>query len=342
MLPFQYLILMPAIVATDAKSFCKGGKKPKVSVASSTQLKVSWEDAFKDCDDANIVATAVHVGNLKLAQTPVTAKKAKVTANPCIRHSIRVELWLKRSSGSPDTVWSHASYYNADFKIENVYSGLLNGKFKEDICVISNNNSLLIDQIPEIPDEIKNCVYSYHIKRNGPHGFIVPVIKLDSGKGRSEIKVDCKQMNEQPSLTTNKPSLEPDSEEKTTDNHKLIIVIIACGAILAFLIASVIIAWACFKRWRDKKMVKVDVNVNYDTAGVDYEYGPADQDYDTMGDEVSTRRREVKMEVVDIMIIIIIIIMTIIIIIIIIIIKGGGPEQRLWEERGRLGGSSCC
>ena len=183
-------------------------------------------------------------------------------------------------------------------------------------------------------------MFKYLIKRNGSHGFIVTVMKLDGGPGRNNLLVDCKQMNEQPSFTTNKPNLDPDSEEKTTDNHTLIIVIIACGAILVFLIAAVVIAWMCFKRWRDKKMVKVDVNVNYDTAGVDYEYGPVEQDYDTMGDEVSTRRREVKMEVVDIMIIIIIIIMTIIVII--IIIKGGGPEQRLWEERGRLGGSSCC
>ena len=57
----------------------------------------------------------------------------------------------------------------------------------------------------------------------------------------------------------------------------------------------------CFKRFRDQKMMKQDINVNYDRAGVDYEYDTTgqDYDYDTMGDKVSTRRKAVKMEVVD-------------------------------------------
>ena len=52
----------------------------------------------------------------------------------------------------------------------------------------------------------------------------------------------------------------------------------------------------CFKRFRAKKMMKQDINVNYDRAGVDYEYSTTseDYDYDTMNNEVSTRRRAVK------------------------------------------------
>ena len=155
-------------------------KELKISVASPTHLYVSWKTAFKDCEDGNIVATNVIIGNRPLAQIP-GSKEAHVQSNPCIRHSIRVELYVRHSSGSPETVWSHTSYYNADSKIENVYSGLLNRKFKEEICAISdkNSSSLLIDQIPEIPDQIKKCVFKGLIRKNGPHGFKVPIIKLD-------------------------------------------------------------------------------------------------------------------------------------------------------------------
>ena len=48
--------------------------------------------------------------------------------------------------------------------------------------------------------------------------------------------------------------------------------------------------------FRAKKMMKQDMSVNYDRAGVDYEYSTTgeDYDYDTMDNEVSTKRKAVK------------------------------------------------
>ena len=109
-----------AIWAIHANGRCTMDKELKVSVASPTHLHVSWEDAFKDCEDGNIVATNVIIaGDLTLAQTP-GSKEANVRANPCIRHSIRVGLYLNSYlNGSPYTLWSRMSNYNSDFKIEN-------------------------------------------------------------------------------------------------------------------------------------------------------------------------------------------------------------------------------
>ena len=51
------------------------------------------------------------------------------------------------------------------------------------------------------------------------------------------------------------------------------------GTILGVILVAAAI-WMCFKRYRNKKMMKQDINVNYDRAGVDYEYDTTGQDYD--------------------------------------------------------------
>ena len=92
-------------------------------------------------------------------------------------------------------------------------------------------------------------------------------------------------------------------ETKNEPTKSQTVIIIGCsilGTILVVVLAALTI-WTCFKRFRDKKMMKQDINDTYDRAGVDYEYDTTGQDYDfdTTGDDVSHRRKAVKMEVVD-------------------------------------------
>ena len=73
--------------------------------------------------------------------------------------------------------------------------------------------------------------------------------------------------------------------------------------ISTLIIIVLIILAGCLlcSRKRSNKMMKEDFNVNYDTLGVDYEYGTTtnpDYDYDTMDDE-SSPGRDIKMEVVN-------------------------------------------
>ena len=80
-------------------------------------------------------------------------------------------------------------------------------------------------------------------------------------------------------------------------------IIIGCsifGTILIVVLVALTI-WMCFKRFRAKKMMKQDINVDYNREGVDYEYSTTGEDYnyDTMDNEVSTKRKAVKMELVD-------------------------------------------
>ena len=60
-------------------------------MASSTHLYLSWKDAFKDCDENQIVTTNVRIGSQRFPQI-LGAKEAKVEANPCLRHEVKVIL----------------------------------------------------------------------------------------------------------------------------------------------------------------------------------------------------------------------------------------------------------
>ena len=56
---YIHLLMFVAILAFYVKGFCEVDTKPKV--ANSSHLKVTWEDAFKDCDEKHVVTTNVNV-----------------------------------------------------------------------------------------------------------------------------------------------------------------------------------------------------------------------------------------------------------------------------------------
>ena len=253
-------------------------------MASSTHLYVSWKDAFKDCDENQIVATNVRIGSRRLSQI-LGAKEAKVEANPCLRHEVKVTLDMKDGG----TVWSQVAHYNADLKIERIYSGLLQGRLSEHICAKNSNIRSPIPEIPEIPDGIKDCVFKENIKRDGSHRFIIPVIKPNGLPGKSHIIIDCEQTKE-------KIDLVDQSNNQQTDNSMFIVIYL-----VSFLVAFIMIVIAivvCRKCFREKKVMEAQTSVNPDYAGAaDYEYDEMGN-YDTM-EESSRRRKEVKGEVVD-------------------------------------------
>ena len=178
---------MVVMLTNHANGECKFNRQLRVSVASPTHLKVIWKDAFKDCNDDQIVATNVFVDNQGYAQVH-GPMEADVRANPCSKHELKVTLHMKSPNSNPDIVWSLVSHYNADLKIEGIYSGLLQDKFREQICAKINSGST-IPEIPEIPDGIKDCVFKDSIRRDGPHRFIIPIINPRGGPRRSEITV---------------------------------------------------------------------------------------------------------------------------------------------------------
>ena len=61
-----------------------------------------------------------------------SAKEANVRADPCMKLEILVTLDIKRRNGNAYP--SQTGFYNHDLKIENIYAGLLQLKFRGEFC----------------------------------------------------------------------------------------------------------------------------------------------------------------------------------------------------------------
>ena len=281
------LTLLLAMLANKANCYCKFGQEPpKVSVANSTHLFVSWKDAFKDCEDSQIDATDVRIENRRFPQIHY-AKEAKVQANPCLRHDVMVTLDMKDMPGQPSTVWSQVTHYNADLKMESIYSGLLQEKFSEEICA-KRKSGFQIPEILEIPDGIKDCVFKDNIRRDGPHRFTIPIVKPNGLRGRSDIVVDC----EQTKIRTNPVH---QSGNKQTNNHMFIVLFCSSFFVALIVIITAMVVYRKCVLNKKKNEAKAEVNPDY--------AGAADYEYDDMGNydsiEVVPKKKEVKAEVVD-------------------------------------------
>ena len=121
--------------------------------------------------------------------------------------------------------------------------------------------------------------------------IVDPQNKNNKKTVRTELK------NVEPCSLMNNESHVNEKDQAQAVNQLKVIIPISISVLVLVVLLMVVVACVCSKRFRYKKVMKVDMNMNYDTAGVDYEYGSAD--YDSMGDETSTGRREIKMEVVD-------------------------------------------
>ena len=102
-------LLMLANAANIANCLCKNSKYPPViTVADSSHLLVNWADSFEECDIQNVKSASIEIDNRKAMEVTFEDKKAKVPANPCVRHTLRVELkHFYRKQFSTRTVWSH-------------------------------------------------------------------------------------------------------------------------------------------------------------------------------------------------------------------------------------------
>ena len=89
-------------------------------------------------------------------------------------------------------------------------------------------------------------------------------------------------------------------ETNKSEQHPSWLIPTMIGTLIIIVLIILVDCLLCSRRWYNK-MMKEDFSVNYDTAGVDYEYGTTtnqDYDYDTMDDE-SSPGWDIKMEVVN-------------------------------------------
>ena len=152
------LFLVPACLC---ESFCDKafGGKPKVIVANSTHLSISWEGVFTDClsqevrntDDVSehgniTIGSKFHVADFEKQQT-------FVKLDPCQEYNI----FLNIRTNDGRHIDSDIEKYNdmSQLNIESLYNGLLKDtSFVENVCLVEEK----MIRIPEAPEEVKNCV----------------------------------------------------------------------------------------------------------------------------------------------------------------------------------------
>ena len=262
------------------EALCRRGKQgPEVSVHSATHLQVFWKDSFEDCDPGQIRDTNVYVDGVGAIPHPLLSNKmeAVVYADPCKWHRISVALELNRNSVIRTSL---ESFYNADLTIESIFSGLLKGKFSEQLCAKSNKEEFTASMVPEIPKEINKCVQKDDVKSDGPNRFTISISNPKKGQGERDITIDC----ENPSIR---------------NVNAVIPTIIGMAVLIIALVPVLVVYLVCRKKKQDRKAdIPADVNPVYEGAA-DYDYD--EMNYDTMGNEdgieVTVKKKEVTLSV---------------------------------------------
>ena len=152
------LFLVPVCLC---KNFCDKafGGKPKVIVANSTHLSISWEGVFTDCSSQEVRNTDVvsEHGNITIGPKFHTADFEKqqifIELDPCQEYKI----FLRIRTRDGRHIDSDIKKYNdmSRRNIESLYAGLLKDKsFVERVCLVEEK----LIRIPEAPEEVRKCV----------------------------------------------------------------------------------------------------------------------------------------------------------------------------------------
>ena len=186
-----------------------------------------------------------------------------------------------------DVVSSDIIYNDNSQDITTLYSGLLKEKVVDKICVNGTFST------PEIPEELKNCVRNKDIIDDGfLRSFEFTLINPENEETSTLVSAPVVEDGQCP-VSSKKHFLE---ETQTSETKVGLIVFFAALLFLLLIFATTVACHRCYqKKKRRKEETRSDENPTYD--GADYEYDEM-TDFDNV--EVSTtRRREVKAEVVD-------------------------------------------
>ena len=296
----QILLLLLANAVHIVSGRCRGSLlEPNVTVGDSQHLLVNWEKAFEGCNSSEVKSAAVQVDSA-FVDVAFVEKEAKVEANPCLTHSfilVLVKLHLKEK-----IVRSYVSRYNnydVEPKIEDLYSGLLQKQVVDKTCLRSNGTLF----VPDIPDGLRECIVSYEKERKysgstSSTQFVFTIVDPQNEKRTKVVKTGFK-IDKHCTPSRNK---DIQDNEQLDQGQKIIII---SGSIVGILLLVAAVIWRCSKRFRNNKTIKIDINPVYGAAGTEYyevwktSTTSEDYDYDTMDNEASIRRKEMKMKAVD-------------------------------------------
>ena len=313
-----FLLGNAPFIARSQPSLCTGLDEPKVTVADSDHLLVDWTNAFENCEGSKVQSVSVEyqtsqnfTGEMLSVNVTFEDKKAKVEANPCLKHSVTVKLKYEGYD-----VVSNRSSFNSELRMEDLYSGLLQKQVVEKNCIRKDG----VPSIPIIPDEISNCVNfkrintkkitwrivdpqdeTKKVKIQSDHlecSLLTEEGKEDDGDGELQVGNDGNEGQEDPGdgeLQKGKAHNATKNGTDSSSSNETVSIAIGASVLAVVTIATVAVVCLVCSKKKQEEEAQSDPNPLYD-GGRDYDY--YEDNYDTM--EASNRRKkEVKDEVVD-------------------------------------------
>ena len=274
------------ILMSGCQGFCGeedySKKIPRVTVANSTFLRVSWHSLFKGCkvlDDDQLFAIVEPVGDQnattqKLFPLKLEDKEGFLSLNPCLEYKIYLGIMTndrvtKRDSGS--VMYNDISRQN----IVSLYGGfLLDENYTDNVCLKEKG----VITFPDPPEALSDCILTSGDQM--AEEFTAPgqshqvPIKIRHPRKENELifTADVNKIKQCAPNTTLENTEEPTPSNKDQDpapksaKHAMIYIVGISGTLLvAGLVTSVV---CCIKKKENRTPIgqSYDVNPVYGTV----------------------------------------------------------------------------
>ena len=285
----ELIVAIALVTVPQCQSFCGEDdhytKVPKVTVANSTHLRVTWQGLFSGCHKSDVLSMMA-VSSHKTLQGKLSTmthvdldfekEVGFLALNPCLEHEVYLSL---RSHNEVSYRYSEKVKYNDVSRpnIASLYGRLLpKEKFMENVCLKEEG----VVTFPEPPEAISKCILTRGDLRWPEftalgQGHSVPMKILHPTKETEwEITapvnriIDCASTTQKPTPTTNNQNISsPSSNDRNVQTQQphqpVAIFIVSIFGTLA-VVAVVTTAVCCFK----KKRRRVPASQSYDVNPV--------------------------------------------------------------------------
>jgi len=278
------LVLTLTLQCHQCQGFCGEddhyAKFPKVTVANSTHLRVSWHGLFSGCyksDVLKMIAVSSHLahqGGISAVAHPLDFEEREgfLPLDPCLEHEVYLEL---ASHNKQSYMMSKTVRYNDVSRpnIASLYGGLLpDENYMESVCLKQKG----VITFPDPPEAISKCILTRgdqvaeDFTAPGQRSFVPIKILHPTSKKELEITapvnriIDCTFTTTKTTPTANNQnisSLNNDLEQAPQPQPAIIFAASMLGTLAV--VALITTAVCCIKKKRSERAPKVDTNADY-------------------------------------------------------------------------------
>merc|ERR1712032_128282 len=273
-----HLILVMTLVS-QCQSFCgeedDPTRVPRVKVANSTHLRVSWYGLFAGCysqDIENMVAVAEHTTQHTASQKTITVefgeREASLQLDPCLQYKI----YLRIFSHSGDRTYRESKIikYNdiSQQNDEHFYGGMLKD-FMNKICLKRER----VIRIPDPPEALSECILTkgdqdiYEFTAPGQSHFIP--LQILNPTNREPLKITAMVNRIKQCVPTSTPTTTSPSDIIPKLGGPQSVIIFTISILGTTLVVALITATVCWFKKRKRTVVvqlEKDFNPMYGTV----------------------------------------------------------------------------